>query len=143
MNFYTNKEIQKIIFNAYQNPKYKKENINVTNKTITEHSKICVDDLQINFSWNNAKLINVEYKAIGCAVFLASCDLMCELIMNKHIDEIKEISNLYFDLINNKNISDNFDKLDKLLVFKNVGTHLNRIECASIIYRALKREINE
>jgi len=50
LNFYTNKEIQQIIFNAYQNPKYKKENINVTNKTITEHSKICVDDLQINFS---------------------------------------------------------------------------------------------
>ena len=143
MTFYSDKEIRDIIFNSYNRPKYANEKINITSLTIKEHSNVCVDDLLINFHWKNNVLVNVEYKAIGCAVFISSCDLMCELILNKTKEKIKSLNDLYFDLINSSNATQKHESLKKMLVFKKIKTHLNRLECGSIIYRAIKKEIYE
>ncbi|MBN0970924.1 iron-sulfur cluster assembly scaffold protein [Mycoplasma phocoeninasale] len=142
MSFYSNVEKQKIVFDAYLNPKHKKETIKISDKTIIENSNICVDNLKINLSFKNDILISAEYEAIGCSIFLASIELMIDQLINKHKDEISDIVNVYFDMINNSNLDEvKAAKLDKLAVLENVKKHLNRLECASIIYRAVKRSL--
>ena len=42
--------------------------------------------------------------------------------------------------LDDKNIA-SLKKLEKLQVFENVKVHLNRLECASIIYRAFKKAL--
>ncbi|VEU79450.1 Aminotransferase U-like protein [Metamycoplasma cloacale] len=129
---------------AYVNPKYKKESIELTDSTIVEHSNVCVDDIKLNLFFDNDILVNAEYQAMGCAIFLSSCDLMIAEIMNKSKLEIIKLINNYFSLINGENVSqDDKEKLNLLNVFENVKIHYNRLECASIIYRAIKRGLNE
>lgn len=142
MTFYNNKQIQSIILEAYTKPKYK-VNLLDNNKTIIkEHSGVCVDDLQIQFDWKNNVLVKSNYIADGCAVFLASVDLAIDLFINKQKEDIIELLDIYFKMINTSQIADkDYEKLGALAVFKNVKNNFNRLECASIIYRAFRKEI--
>ncbi|WP_261368983.1 iron-sulfur cluster assembly scaffold protein [Mycoplasma struthionis] len=138
--FYNNEQKQKIIFEAYQNPQYKKDKIIETNKTIKEHSLVCVDDIKINFEFENDYLKNVEYEATGCAIFLSSVEIMIKENINKTKKQIQNILETYFKMINSTELNENeADLLNKLTVFQNVKVHLNRLECASIIYRSFKK----
>ncbi|MDC8920211.1 iron-sulfur cluster assembly scaffold protein [Metamycoplasma hyosynoviae] len=138
---YSNDEIRKIIFEAYINPKYKKSKIELKDNTIFEHSNICVDDLKINLIWENDNLIEVEYEAVGCLIFLSSVDLFIEFVLNKSKSEIANILDQYFEMINLNDKSKTYCEIKKLQVFRNVKVHFNRLECASIIYRAFKKGI--
>ncbi|WP_412031424.1 iron-sulfur cluster assembly scaffold protein [Metamycoplasma buccale] len=144
LTFYNNKEKQEIIFSAYNKPKYKTNNIVINDNTIFEHSNVCVDDLKLNLIWKDDILVNVEYEISGCAIFSASVDLMIDLIINKSKKSIKKIIDLYFFMINGKKLNDEeIILLEKLMVFENVKVHYNRLECASIIHRALLKVLND
>ncbi|MBN4089408.1 iron-sulfur cluster assembly scaffold protein [Mycoplasma enhydrae] len=139
MKSFSNIEKQKIIFNAYSNPQY-----NLKNKKeggIFEHSSICVDELTLYLTFQNNVLIKANYFAEGCAVFIASVELVIEQLLNKNKEDINKILDAYFEMINQKEYDSNV-KLNKLIVFENVKAHLNRLECASIVYRAFKKGIN-
>ncbi|TPE57072.1 iron-sulfur cluster assembly scaffold protein [[Mycoplasma] falconis] len=141
MASYNNQDKQKIIFSAYMTPKYKVNDL--VDFDITEHSQVCVDDLKIKTNWEDNKLIEAKYQASGCAIFLASVDIMINSLINKSKTEINKILDLYFSMINLDNIlQEDKNSLGELQVFENVKVHLNRLECASIIYRAMKRVVN-
>jgi aminotransferase protein U homolog (nitrogenfixation protein nifU) len=73
---------------------------------------------------------------------LASVDLAIDLFINKQKEEIIELLDIYFKMINTSQIADkDYEKLGALAVFKNVKNNFNRLECASIIYRAFRKEI--
>ncbi|AXE60881.1 iron-sulfur cluster assembly scaffold protein [[Mycoplasma] phocae] len=142
MSSYSNVEKQKIVFDAYLNPKRKKDGIKINSKTIIENSNICVDNLKINLVFKRDVLTSAEYEAIGCSIFLASIELMLEELMNKSKEEIRNIIDAYFEMINNSRLDQNKSSVvNKLAVLENVKKHLNRLECASIIYRAILRSL--
>ncbi|RMA78497.1 nitrogen fixation NifU-like protein [Metamycoplasma subdolum] len=139
MTSYSNQEKQKIIFEAYANPKHKLQTLNTKN-FIFEKSNICVDNLKLNLIWEKEVLKNAEYSLEGCAVFSASVELVIELIVGKNKQEINEIIDIYEEMINGKEINNKSrERLEKLIVFEKVKTHLNRLECASIIIRAIRK----
>ncbi|PWC08873.1 iron-sulfur cluster assembly scaffold protein [Mycoplasmopsis arginini] len=137
---FNNQEKQAIIFNAYSNPQYKLTN--KTNKGICEHSSVCVDDLELNLMFKKNILIEVNYFAEGCAIFISSIEIMIKELLNKDKKQINDILENYFKLINKEELIDNNVELGQLTVFENVKIHLNRLECASIIYRAFKKGLN-
>jgi len=143
LSSYSNSDVRQIIFDAYINPKYKTQML-LEEDLIAEHSNVCVDDLRLKLVWKDDVLTNAKYEAVGCGVFLASCDLAIDLFLNKSKTEISKLLDLYFKMINkkldDKNIA-SLKKLEKLQVFENVKVHLNRLECASIIYRAFKKAL--
>ncbi|VEU59310.1 iron-sulfur cluster assembly scaffold protein [Mesomycoplasma neurolyticum] len=133
---------RQIIMDYYLNPRFKKENIDKTNSHYL-HSNNCVDEIWINLKIEDNILKNAEFEAIGCAVFLSSTDIFLEIAKNKTIDEIKLIVENYDNLIHKK--SENIKKniLEKLLVFEDVKTHLNRLECANMISKIVKIAIDK
>ncbi|WP_231852593.1 iron-sulfur cluster assembly scaffold protein [Metamycoplasma canadense] len=140
MKSFNNQEKQQIIFNAYSNPKYKldiKKNIG-----ISEHSTVCVDEIELYLKFENDRLIDAKYYATGCAIFISSIEIMIEETLNKTKDQINLIIENYFKLINQKENLETCVNLGKLEVFENIKVHLNRLECASIIYRAYKKGLN-
>ncbi|TPR54356.1 iron-sulfur cluster assembly scaffold protein [Metamycoplasma neophronis] len=137
---YSNQDKQKIIFEAYTNPKFLNKDFKDNEHTIKEHSGVCVDDIKLNLYFDGEKLIKAEYIGDGCSIFKASVELILEKVLNKDKKEILEIIDTYFKMINGENISEaEEDLLEKLNVFKNVKIHLNRLECASIMCRAIKK----
>lgn len=147
MNFYSNIEKQRIIFEAYENPKFKiknDEDFKKTDKTLFEHSNVCVDDIKLNFLFDEKNTLKkVEYCAKGCSIFLSSVELMIQQILNKNKLEINEILNEYKTMIDTSTISQRGGEiLGKLVVYQNVRVHLNRLECTSIIFRLIKKAVS-
>ncbi|AAT27564.1 iron-sulfur cluster assembly scaffold protein [[Mycoplasma] mobile] len=133
MNF-SNKEKTDIIMKHYSSPINKVEEIETNSKSIYRHSASCVDEINLNLKIENDFLVDAKFQGVGCAVFLSSADIFLEEIKNKPLSKVNEIANAYFDLINKKE-SNNL-KIGKLAIFENVKIHLNRLECASLIYQA-------
>ena len=85
----------------------------------------------------------MEYCAKGCSIFLSSVELMIQQILNKNKLEINEILNEYKTMIDTSTISQRGGEiLGKLVVYQNVRVHLNRLECASIIFRLIKKAVS-
>ncbi len=103
-------------------------------------SKYCVDKLSLYVQIVDQKIINISFEGEGCAIFLASTDLMIETIKNKTIAEVKNILINYIHLINQVPPYDE-EVLKKLVIFNNVKAQLNRLYCAEIIYLALNETI--
>lgn len=65
---------------------------------------------------------------------------MLAQIKDRTLNEIETILDLYLAMLNGKKlVEEEQEKLGKLIIFENVKVHLNRLECASIIYRVIKK----
>ncbi len=126
---------RKIIMERYSNPVHKGEIEGV--EMIERFSTQCVDKMKLFLKWENDILIDVKHDSVGCAVFLSSLDLFIDYIIGKNKEEIKEIVKNYDTMINQSG-EYNKEQLDKLIIFDNVKTHLNRLLCANMISEALK-----
>ncbi|ENY69308.1 Aminotransferase protein U (nitrogen fixation protein NifU) [Metamycoplasma auris 15026] len=140
MKSYSNQEKQRIIFDNYANPKYKLDN--KKNCGIFEHSSVCVDEIELHLTFKDDILIDANYYALGCAIFLSSIEIMIKQLLNKNKQEINVILDNYFKMINKTEFDAKNIDLGDLCVFENVKVHLNRLECASIIYRAFKKGLD-
>ncbi|MGZ9432550.1 iron-sulfur cluster assembly scaffold protein [Mycoplasma sp. 613B] len=127
---------RKLIMDHYSNAKNKVAELPNWNNNYL-HSSNCVDEIWLALNLQENTVIDAKFKGIGCAVFLSSADIFLDIIKNKTIIEIKEIIEIYKSLINQKKNVDNLEKIGNLVALNDVKTHLNRLECASMIYKVV------
>ena len=65
--------------------------------------------------------------------------MMTDLLVGKTIDEAKVIVDNYFHIVNAEPYD--ADKLDEAVAMKNVWRQANRINCATIGWRAIRQMI--
>lgn len=139
MDSYNSNQKREIIMDYYMNPKRKKaiEFDTKSFETYYHHSLNCVDEITL------IKLIPKNdycYKAVGCAVFLASTDIFLEEAAKTNFDDVDNLSLKFTKLIEQKDLTnDELNSLGKLSIFSNVKKHLNRVECALIITKAFEK----
>ncbi|MFC1676193.1 iron-sulfur cluster assembly scaffold protein [Planctomycetota bacterium] len=56
-------------------------------------SEECGDMIWVWIKVNNEHLADIKYKVFGCPAAIASCSMMTELAMGKHVDDAYEITN--------------------------------------------------
>lgn len=84
----------------------------------------------------------MQFEGQGCAIFIASVDLMIEQIKHKTLDEVTMILKNYETMIHQTGKYNN-KILGNLVIFNHVKAQLNRLHCAEIILLALKNIIAE
>lgn len=137
MTLYNENKKRELIMEYYLNPKFKIITPNKNLESIYLHSSSCVDEITLFYDLKNNKY---EYIAKGCAVFLSSVEIFIERIISLRLEEQQKIMNSYYKLLNKENISnEDYIFLDKLTIFENVKKHLNRLECALMIYYAFQK----
>ena len=139
MDSYNDSQKREIIMDYYMKPRRKvAPNFLLENhKTYYHHSKNCVDEITL-IKLNDKN--DYSYKAIGCAVFLASTDIFLEEAEKKEFKDIKALSNSFEKLINQDDMNESeLKSIGKLSIFSNVKKHLNRVECALMITKVLEK----
>lgn len=124
---------RKIIMDSYRNPK----NLNTNNNTkikLIGQSKTCADNVNIYFDIKDDIIQNISFDGAGCAVCISSIDLFIDFIKNKSTEEVKQSIIKFHHLLETGNED---PSLDKLNVFSNVKTHMNRVNCAKVGTNAL------
>ncbi|MGP1413655.1 MAG: Fe-S cluster assembly sulfur transfer protein SufU [Bacillales bacterium] len=140
-----NNLMRQIIMDHYKNPRFKKD---VTDNiegyySIRMDSTSCIDDitLYIKINKENTCVDDIFFTGIGCAISISSADIMCELFLNKNIEDIQTIHLEFMNMLMEKEY--NKDILEEALVFKNTSKQLSRIKCASLAWEGINKIIKD
>ena len=119
--------MRQIIMDHYDYPRNKE--LTKDNGYMSRHmaSDSCIDD--------------IRFDGVACTISTASTSIMSELLKGKTTEEAKEIMDNYFKMIDQKEYDE--DVLDEAIAFQNVGKQANRINCATIGWKAMREMIKE
>lgn len=83
---------REIIIDRYQNPHFKGE-LDPHDITFEDSNPLCGDELRIDVRMNGEeKIEDARFSGRGCAISLASADLLLEYVQGKSIVEVKALS---------------------------------------------------
>lgn len=133
--------MREIIMDHYEYPRNHSlvEDSNYISKHMDSDS--CIDDITVQADVEDGKIKDIRFDGVACTISTASTSIMTELVQGKSLDEAKQIIDNYFAMINEKDYD--ADLLEEAIAFKNVGKQANRINCATIGWKALKQIIDE
>lgn len=133
--------LREIIMDHYEYPR--NNTLTQDDGYISRHmaSDSCIDDITVQSKIENGTIKDVRFDGEACTIATSSTSIMTELVMGKSTEEAKEIIRNYFQMIDQKEYDE--DLLEEAIAFQNVGKQANRINCATIGWKALRDIINE
>ncbi len=133
--------MRQIIMDHYDYPRNKE--LIESNDYLSRHmaSDSCIDDITVQTKIKDGKIDDIRFDGVACTISTASTSIMSELLKGKSLSEAKEIMKNYFNMIDQKDYDE--DVLEEAIAFQNVGKQANRINCATIGWKAMREMIKE
>ncbi len=80
------------IIDRYQNPHFRGE-LNPNDITFEDSNPLCGDELRIDLRINeNDQIVEAAFSGRGCAISLASADMLLEFVQGKSLEEVKRLT---------------------------------------------------
>lgn len=80
------------IIDRYQNPHFRGE-LNPNDITFEDSNPLCGDELRIDLRINeNNQIVEAAFSGRGCAISLASADMLLEFVQGKSLEEVKRLT---------------------------------------------------
>lgn len=140
---YSNDQKRKIIMDHYLNPRNKNLELN---KEIneTKYGETCGDILNLECIIVDNKIQKLSFNGEGCSIFIASTDILIELLKDQNLDIARKIISVYENLIDGLPISKNEEEiLNELNIFNNISQFDNRKRCAKMASTWIKNIIKK
>ena len=128
---------QQVILERYKKPRHrgKTDPVDYYQKG---HNPSCGDTIELTLQLNEARdrIASVKFEGEGCAIAMASADLMAEAMQGKSVDEALQMVQRFQNMMQGK---DEFpSELRKLNVMQGVSQFPVRIKCATLTWHTLK-----
>lgn len=122
------------LMNHFRNPQYKIENTSA-DISIDGVNPSCGDNITIYMNKNENIIDYISYTGNGCAISMASADILCEIIKGR--DDSKKVITDFISMVNgDTDIVFNIE-LSKLEVFKELQKYPARRSCAILPWKTL------
>lgn len=133
--------LRDIIMDHYEYPRNKE--LTDSQDYMSKHmaSDSCIDDITVQTKIEDGTIQDVRFDGQACTISTASTSIMTELIKGKSIEEAKKIIDNYFKMIDQQEYDE--DLLEEAIAFSGVGKQANRINCATIGWKALRDMVKE
>ena len=128
---------RQVIMEHYKNPRNKGLVSDLTYKTIHIKNPSCGDDITIQSKVENGLVKDVRHEGTGCSICCSSASVLSETVTGKKIEDAKEITETYINMLTNKEYDENVD-LEEAVVYGGVKQFPARIKCASIAWKAFE-----
>jgi nitrogen fixation NifU-like protein len=133
---------QQVILERYKKPRYrgKTEPIDRYQKG---HNPSCGDTIELTVHLNSAgdRIEDVRFEGAGCAIAMASADLMAEAMQGKTVEQALQMVQRFQNMMHGK---DEFPtELRKLNVMQGVSQFPVRIKCATLTWHTLKAALEQ
>lgn len=138
----TNAIMRQIIMDHYSHPNNKRlpNDINAY-KTLHMHSDNCIDDIDVYLKIDNKIVVDACFEGRACAISTASTDIMCDLLIDKTLEQALYIIDEYIKMIHEQPFDESV--LDEALAFINTSKQAARIRCATIGWNAANKIIED
>jgi len=128
---------RQVIMDHYKNPRNKGLVNDETYKTVHIKNPSCGDDITIQSKVENGLVKDVRHEGTGCSICCSSASVLSETVTGKKIEDAKEITETYINMLTNKEYDENVD-LEEAVVYGGVKQFPARIKCASIAWKAFE-----
>jgi len=128
---------QQVILEHYKKPRHKGKT-NPVHRYQKGHNPSCGDTIELTLQLNDAgdTIVDVKFDGEGCAISIASADLMAEALKGKTVSEALEMVECFQGMM--KGEAEFPKELRKLNVMQGVAQFPVRIKCANLTWHALK-----
>mgnify|MGYP000853738977 FL=1 len=121
----------------YKNPRNKGLIQDPLYKTVHIKNPTCGDDITVQATFENGVVKDVRHDGTGCSICCSSASVLSETVTGKKIEDAKEITETYINMLTNKEYDENVD-LEEAVVYGGVKQFPARIKCASIAWKAFE-----
>ncbi len=128
---------QQVILEHYKKPRHKGKT-NPVHRYQKGHNPSCGDTIELTLQLSEAgdKIEDVRFEGEGCAIAMASADLMADALHGKPVNEALEMVQRFQSMMKGQ---EEFPKeLRKLNVMQGVSQFPVRIKCANLTWHTLK-----
>lgn len=128
---------QQVILEHYKKPRHKGKTTPV-HRYQKGHNPSCGDTIELTLQLNEAgnAIVDVKFDGVGCAIAMASADLMADALRGKQVNEALSMVQRFQSMMKGE---DEFPKeLRKLNVMAGVAQFPVRIKCANLTWHTLK-----
>ena len=128
---------QQVILEHYKKPRHKGKTTPV-HRYQKGHNPSCGDTIELTLQLNEAgdAIEDVKFEGAGCAIAMASADLMADCLRGKQVNQALEMVQRFQSMMKGE---DEFPKeLRKLNVMAGVAQFPVRIKCANLTWHTLK-----
>lgn len=128
---------QQVILEHYKKPRHKGKTSPV-HRQQRGHNPSCGDTIELTVQLNDAgdTIEDVKFEGEGCAIAMASADLMADALRGKPVSEALSMVQRFQSMMKGE---DEFPKeLRKLNVMQGVSQFPVRIKCANLTWHTLK-----
>ena len=128
---------QQVILERYKTPRHKGET-NPVHRRQRGHNPSCGDTIELTVQLDEAgdRIEDVKFEGDGCAISIASADLMAEALQGKTIEDALEMVKRFQLMM--KGDAEFPKELRKLNVMQGVAQFPVRIKCANLSWHAVK-----
>ncbi len=128
---------QQVILEHYKKPRHKGKTTPV-HRHQKGHNPSCGDTIELTLQLNQAgdAIEDVKFEGAGCAIAMASADLMADALQGKQVSEALEMVQRFQDMM--KGHAEFPKEQRKLNVMQGVAQFPVRIKCANLTWHTLK-----
>ena len=128
---------QQVILEHYKKPRHKGQTSPI-HRQQRGHNPSCGDTIELTVQLNETgdRIEDVKFEGEGCAIAMASADLMADALRGKQVDEALAMVKRFQGMMKG---NDEFPKeLRKLNVMQGVAQFPVRIKCANLSWHTIK-----
>ena len=132
---------QQVILEHYKKPRHKGQTSPI-HRQQRGHNPSCGDTIELTVQLNDAgdTIEDVKFEGEGCAIAMASADLMADALRGKKVAEALQMVQRFQRMMKGE---DEFPKeLRKLNVMQGVAQFPVRIKCANLTWHTLKAALD-
>lgn len=132
--------LRQIIMDHYQYPRNHGLVQDETYTTKHMASASCIDDIEVQLKVSDGVIKDIRFDGVACTISTASTSIMTELVIGKTKEEVKQLRDEFYAMIDGRDVNE--EMLSEAIAFCNVGKQANRINCATIGWRAITELMN-
>ena len=127
--------------NLYPGHKYDLENPTMVLQGINPS---CGDDIVLQLKMDeNGVIVDGSYNGDGCAVSMASADMMLDLVIGKHKDEAKRLADIFVRMIKKEASEEEIEELEEAGSLRDISHMPSRVKCAVLGWHTMEELVDK
>ena len=104
----------------------------------------CGDDIVLQLKMNEDGIIeDGSYNGDGCAVSMASADMMLDLVIGKHKDEAKRLADIFVRMIKKEASEEEIEELEEAGSLRDISHMPSRVKCAVLGWHTMEELVDK
>lgn len=130
-----------IILEHYQHPVNKGLIDDDSYIKVNMNNESCIDEIDLMVKIQDGLIVDVRFDGEACAICTSATSIMIDTLIGKNIEQVKEILNNYYNMINEKEY--NADILEQTIVYEDIHKQPNRKKCALLPWWGMEKVIKK